>query len=162
MKRHILKLMHILGATGVIGSLVAYLVLMTNAAPDPAGYAAVREGIAVITGKVLLPSMMVCLVSGLFALVSNRAYMDAGWPWLKALTGLGLVEGTLLLSSQKAQPAAKLARKAVDGDVDPARMAVIENSEAAGVWFLLAIALLNVVVAIWRPRFGRQSPSGAA
>lgn len=151
-RRVLIKILHELGAIGLMGSLVVYLVLvLTLPGASPAGEAAVREGIASVTAWVLAPAMAVCLASGLLALTSSRSYMNARWAWIKALLGLGLFEGTLL-AQQHARRAADLALQVAAGESTPAALAQVARAEWTGLWLLLAISLINVVLGVWRPR----------
>jgi hypothetical protein len=152
-RRIVIKILHEVGAVGIMGTLAACLVLAAAAPADsPAGFAAVHAGIAMLMRWLLLPAAAACLVSGLLALTMNRAYLDAGWAWLKALLGLGVMEGCLL-AAQEARRASDLAAKVVAGDAEPAVIVELQNAGSAGSWVLLTIALANVVLGVWRPRF---------
>ncbi len=152
-----LKALHELGAVGVMGSFAACLVLVATApSQPPAAYAAVRHGIAAIAQWLLVPSLGLVLVSGLLALAINKAYHDAGWAWLKALLGIGMFEGTLLTVGASARRAADLSAMAASGAPDPAQLAEVLRTEWGGLWLLLSLALANIVLAVWRPKFSRR------
>ncbi|MBL8950262.1 MAG: hypothetical protein JNK82_05775, partial [Myxococcaceae bacterium] len=93
--RPTLKFLHELSSAGIIGALLTHLVLLSVASATPVEYATLRRAIEVLTRWVLLPSLAVVLLSGLFAIAVHRPYHSTGWPWLKALTGIALFEGTL-------------------------------------------------------------------
>jgi hypothetical protein len=151
-----LKFLHQLGAAGFIGALAAYLVLVATANPQsPAEYAAVRQGIAAICTWMLLPSLGVVLISGLLAIAAHRPFVDAGWAWLKAALGIVIFEGTLGAIDAKARQAAALSAKLAGGEGDPAVLAEIMRSEWIGLWTIMALAVANVVLAVWRPRLLR-------
>jgi hypothetical protein len=153
----VLKALHELGAVGVMGSFAACLVLVATApSQPPAAYAAVRHGIAAIAQWLLVPSLGLVLVSGLLALAINKAYHDAGWAWLKALLGIGMFEGTLLTVGASARRAADLSAMAASGAPDPAQLAEVLRTEWGGLWLLLSLALANIVLAVWRPKFSRR------
>jgi hypothetical protein len=91
--------------------------------------------------------MAVVVLSGLIALAATRAYLDAGWAWLKALLGLSVFEATLLVvgsSSRQAEFAAAAA--------DPGLLDALLRSERNTLWLLILLSIANVVLAVWRPR----------
>jgi hypothetical protein len=157
MLRKTLKVLHEIAAVGVLGSLAACIVLV---AAVPAGseveYAALRRGIAAIEQWLLLPSLLLVLISGLLAIAANDGYINAGWPWLKALLGLSMFEGTLLAVSAPGRDASALSALAAAGPSDPAQLAQVLRTEWGGLWTILAVSLANIVIAVWRPRFIRS------
>lgn len=161
MKRF-LKFVHTVGAIGVLGALAAHLVLVAVAPGDsPSAFAAVRAGIHAISRFILLPSLLLVLVSGLFAMALHRPFMDARWAWLKAFTGIAMFEGTLNAVQANAQRGAELAARALVGDGDPDAMAALLHHEWMGLWTIGAIALANVALGVWRPRLRRKVERGA-
>jgi hypothetical protein len=161
MKRF-LKLMHEIGGIGMTGALAAHLILVVTA-PDTslAEYAAVRQSILAVSRYLLLPSLLIVLVSGLLAMAVHYPFCQARWVWAKALTGIGLLEGTLVTVQGTSRRAAELSAAAVDGQADPALMAELLRTEWIGLWTILALSLLNVVLGVLRPRLGRRSGAAA-
>lgn len=151
----ILKILHQLGAVGVMGSLACCVVLVSTAPKDSlAGYAAVRAGIDAIASWILVPSLMITLISGLLAIAVTKAFMDTGWAWIKALLGLVMFEGTLLTIQSSATRANELAATALaSGTADEAALAPLLRTEWAGLWTMLALSLANILLAVWRPSF---------
>jgi hypothetical protein len=148
-----LKALHEIGAIGTLGSFAACIVLLTTApTTSPVGFAAVMQGIASISKWLLLPSIAIVLLSGLLAIAANEAYMNAAWAWVKALLGLGTFEGSLLTVGASARHAAELSALAVSGRGDPAQLAQFLRTEWGGLWTLTALAFVNIVLAVWRPR----------
>jgi hypothetical protein len=163
MLRKLLKNLHEIGAVGVMGSFAACLVLIITAPAQPlVAYAAVLQGVAAITKWLLVPSLALVVISGLLAIAANKAYVEAGWAWVKALLGIGLFEGTLMTVSGSARHAAELSALAVAGPGDPAQLAEVLRTEWGGLWLLLGLSLTNVILAVWRPRFRRtlREPAG--
>lgn len=159
--RRAFKILHEVGSAGVIGAFATLLVLVITA-PSPteslSAYATTRLQIATVSKWVLTPSLLAVLVSGLGAMALNPGYHDAGWAWLKALTGLAMFEGTLLTVDASARRAAEWASAALQsGVIDLATLEPLLRRERGGLWALLAIALANVVLGVWRPRFRRAS-----
>ena len=150
-----LKLLHELGAIGVMGAFASCLVLVATAPPSRSliAYAAARQNIAAISHWLLVPSLALVVVSGLLAIAANQAYKDAGWAWFKAALGLGMFEGTLLTVAGSARRAAELSAMAAAGNADPAELARVLHAEWGGLWVLLSLSLANIVLAVWRPRF---------
>jgi uncharacterized membrane protein len=119
--RRLIKVLHEIGAVGMMGSLAACVVLVMNSPPDaPAEFAAVRHGIVMVHTYLYVPSLMLAMVSGLIAIAATDAYKDAGWAWMKALTGVSMFEGSLLAIVGPAKRAAALSAEAVTGGGDAA------------------------------------------
>ena len=156
--RKLIKLLHEIGAVGVLGAFGALLVLIATA-PAPESlieYAACRQCIAAVSRWLLVPSLGLVLVSGLLAMVANDAYIDAGWAWLKALLGLSMFEGSLVTVAGSARHAAELSALARSGHGDPVQLAQVLHTEWGGLCLMLALALANMLLAVWRPRFSLE------
>lgn len=153
-----LKFLHEIGAVGVMGSLAACLVLIATAPKHSwVAYAAARQGIASITQWLLVPSLALVLITGLLAIAANAGYANAAWAWMKALLGISLFEGTLLTVAAGARRAAELAAAAAAGHGDAAELDSVLHSEWGSLWLLLTVAVVNIVLAVWRPRLFRQA-----
>ena len=156
--RRLIKFLHTLGAIGMAGALAAHIVLLA-AMPESsslAEYSAWRQGIGAIARWLLLPALGLVLVSGLLAMAFNDRYHSAAWAWAKLALGVITFEGTLLTVQGPAQRAAQASIRAAAGELDVAEIAAMVRGEWASLWVLLAIALVNVGLAIWRPRFSRR------
>jgi len=142
------KTLHDIASIGFGGALASCLVinLVANRA-SAAEFEASRRLFAAIAQYLLVPSMAVVVVSGLLALAATRAYMDAGWAWLKALLGLSVFEATLLVVGSSQNQAGFAASAATPGVID-----AMLRSERNSLWLLLAVSAANVVLAVWRPR----------
>jgi hypothetical protein len=157
MLRRILKILHELGAIGVLGAIASCLVLVATAPTDPVAYASLRQSIVRVHDWVLLPSLLAVLVSGLLAIAATPAYKDAGWAWLKALLGLAMFEGSLLTIVASGKQAATHAAALASGTAEAATpLADALRTEWGGLWVMFAISLANVVLGVWRPRFRRR------
>jgi hypothetical protein len=108
---------------------------------------------AQIATWVFLPSLVLTLIPGLLAIAVTPGFQDAGWVWLKAATGILVFEGGLLYVAGPIQDAAKKGADMLAGRLDPAILARTFAAERGTLWVLLAVALANVALAIWRPRF---------
>jgi len=154
----LIKILHEIGAAGVMGAFAACLVLVMRGPAQPlVAYAAVRQSIAAISQWLLLPSLALVLISGLLSIAVNRAFHNAAWAWIKALLGISVFEGTLVTINASARRAAELATLAANGHADPAQLAQVLRTERGGLWLLLALSLVNIVLAVWRPRLYRTS-----
>jgi hypothetical protein len=157
MLKKFLKILHEIGAVGVMGSFAACLVLVVTAPTHSLiALAAVRQSVADVSKWLLMPSLVLVLVSGLLAIAATSSYHNAGWAWLKGLLGLGLFEGGLLAVSDGARRASELATLAASGQGDPAQAAQVVHSEWVGLAVMLTLSLANIVLAVWRPRLGRR------
>ena len=158
MLQRLIKILHEIGAVGVMGSFAACLVLVVKGPAQPLlAHAAVRQAIAAITQWLLMPSLLLVLVSGLLAIAVTRAFHNAAWVWVKALLGISVFEGTLVTVNSSARRAAELTAMAASGQGDAAQLAQVLRTEWGGLWILLALSLVNIVLAVWRPRLYRVS-----
>lgn len=129
--RRLMKLLHEIGAIGLMGAIATMLVLAWHApAPEESlvQYATARHGIAMVSKYVLVPSLALVLVSGLVAIIVNDHFINAGWVWAKAATGVLMFEGTLVTIAASARKAAELSAMAVAGTPDPVRLAEVLRS----------------------------------
>ncbi len=155
--QRLLKALHELGSIGVVGSFAACIVIRVTAPPRQSlsAYAAASHAIAAICQWLLVPSLAAALLSGLLAIAANRAFINAGWAWVKALLGISMFEGTLLTVSASARHAADLSALAAAGSPDPVQLAEVLRTEWGGLWILLTLSIANIVLGVWRPRFSR-------
>jgi hypothetical protein len=92
-------------------------------------------------------------------------YHEAGWAWLKALLGLIMFEGSLFGIAGNAQKASLVAADLVAGVATPelfAEIESIERHEWASLWVMLGLSVLNIVLAIARPKFMKDTPPATA
>lgn len=146
-----------MGSAGLLGAL-ASLVVMRALTPHPSalpGYAAMRGAMGAVATWVFLPSLAVTLMSGLIAMAINRAYLNAGWAWLKLATGVLMFEGGLVYVQGPMKREAEQSARALAGLLDPAALAASLPGERGTLWVLLAISAANVALGIWRPRLLR-------
>jgi len=155
--RKSIKILHTAGAVGLTGALVSHLILL-SILPEPealAEYAAVRQGIAAIAQWMLFPSLVLVLVSGMLSLAASKVYLNAGWAWVKALLGVSVFEGSLIAIQGPAKQAAERATQAVVDGV-PVSVESTVHSETGAIWVILLVAVANIVLGVWRPRFERR------
>ncbi len=163
--RRSVKFLHTVTGLGLVGGLAAYmLVLWSGPGIDSLeAYAAMRESLATVSKLLILPSMTGVLVSGLMAMALNFSYMESPWAWLKLLSGVLVFEATLMSVDGPARSAAILSKRATEGEVDAAALAAGVRDEWGAYWVLLSLAVANIALATWRPRFRRRrSNTGAA
>ena len=155
-----MKFLHSLGGMGLVGALVATILLLTIT-PEPASleeYAQMRKSIGLIAERMLLPSLGLVLLSGLLSMAVHPPFHNAGWAWMKLGLGVIMFEGTLLSVQGPAERAAIESQRALAGEVDPVVLANLVQGEWGSLWVILAVAVANVALAIWRPRFKRAKP----
>ena len=155
--RRTLKFLHTMAAIGLLGAMAALLVLLHVAPPKTslAGYAASRQAMGAICTWLFLPSLGLSLIAGLLAIAVNRAFHNAGWAWIKLISGVLLFEGGLQGIQGPMQDEAERSAAVLAGHGDVATLAASLGTESATVWVLFAVATANVVLGIWRPRLIR-------
>ena len=153
--RRALKFLHTIGAAGLLGAMAALLVLSFCAPPATslAPYAAVRGAMGAVSTWMFLPSLGLSIMAGLLAVAFNRAFHNAGWAWAKLVSGVLLFEGGLQGIQGPMQNEAERSAVALAGHGDGAALA--SGTERATLWVLLAVAVVNVVLGIWRPKLTR-------
>ena len=105
--RKVLKLFHSLASCGLIGALLGYTIVLIHAPQtSPLAYAQARQIISLLCNFLLLPSLAVALVTGLFSMMVHRPFQDTRWAWFKAVLGLSMFEATLGIIQSKATTAA--------------------------------------------------------
>ncbi len=152
--RRLLKFLHTLGAIGMTGAMASFLVaLIAQPAPMSLAVQAAFMGVmAKIATWIFLPSLVVTLISGLLAMVASPGYLDVGWVWVKAATGILLFESGFTRVAGPIQEAGRTSAAALAGKVDPGTVALAYGAERNTLWILLAIALANVALGVWRPK----------
>ncbi|MFT3674223.1 hypothetical protein [Aestuariivirga sp.] len=155
--RRFLKFLHTMGATGLLGSIASLLVLLIVVPPAPslAAYASFRETMSLIGTWVFLPSLGLTLISGLLAIAATPAYHNAGWAWVKAVSGILMFESGFMGVLGPLQQEAERASAALAAKADPSTLAHSFSSERNTIAILIAIAVFNVAFGIWRPRLTR-------
>ena len=155
--RRALKFLHTLGAIGMMGAMACLLVLLAfTPPPTPVSeYAVMRAAMGAIATWIFLPSLGLTLVAGLLSMGFNPGYHSAGWALAKLATGILVFEGSFAGVVGPMQDEAELSAKVLAGGTDAATLAQSLGSEQNTLWVVLAIAVVNVVLGIWRPRFTR-------
>jgi len=153
-----LKFVHTLGAVGVTGALAAGLVLLAAPLPadSPLALATLRSGLDKLFTWILLPSLLLVLISGLLSIAVHAPFREARWVWVKALLGLSLFEGILGGIQGPARRAAEYADALVDGTAQAGIVETLLPNERILLSAMLVIAVVNIVLAIWRPRLRRR------
>lgn len=152
--RRTLKLFHEIGTVGVMGVVSVQLVLAwTGTTMEPAEHAVLRKAILTMDYVLLLPSLALVLLSGLFAWGFNKSYHSADWVLIKAVMTPLILEATFIAVYGPAQHAATLTSRLASGDADAAS-AFVHNfrHEQVGLWVVFFMFTANIWLAIWRPR----------
>ena len=162
--RRLMKFLHTIGAIGLMGAMACLLVLLSFA-PAPsslAQYALLRGAMGGIAQWVLLPSLALTLIAGLLAMAVNPSFHNAPWALVKLATGILVFEWGFVGVQGPMQEEAERSAAALAGSLDPATLADTLAAEKGSLWVLLAIAALNVVLGVWRPRFRRARAAASA
>lgn len=153
--RRFLKFVHTMGGIGLLGSMVALLVML-NTLPQPdteqAAYAQMRFTMDALAQWVLLPSLGLTIVAGLLSMAAVPAYHGAGWVWAKLATGVLMFEGTLLGVQGPMEREALTASRVLAGELPASNLAMSISAEIGSLWVLGAVAVVNVALGVWRPR----------
>ena len=160
--RKTVKILHTIAACGLIGGLGCYMLMLGFAPKEtPTAYADMRAMIAAISNFIVLPSLALALVSGLLAMVVHTPFLDKGWVWLKALMGILMFKGVLLLVVAEANRAASVSRKIANGEEAGTLFTSAQYAEWWAVGAVMALSVANVIFGVWRPRLVRPSRSAA-
>lgn len=157
--RRLMKFLHEIGSLGFAGGVLAYMAMIAFSPQlgPTTEYVDYRAAIAFLTRWVILPSMLLVLLSGLLAMVAHYPFTNQGWVWAKALSGLLIFEASLASVDAPAQRAALAAAAALNGEIAITELADKVNDHSGALWMLTALAVANVAIAVWRPRFIRPS-----
>lgn len=151
--RKVSKIMHSLAACGLIGGLACYmLLLIVNVPETPTAYADLRRVIQTISDYVILPSLGLALVTGLLSMMVHYPFTEKSWVWLKAVSGVVMFEGTLTVISAKARYAAKKSAEIAAGDAPADALQGLLAQEWNTLAVITAIAVVNVIIGVWRPK----------
>jgi hypothetical protein len=152
------KILHEVATVGMMGTIAAVLVLLVSARGASAvEYAVVRHGIDLLVRWLLFPSLGLVIFTGLIALAIHPPFHNAGWAWIKALLGISVLEGTLGGIVGTAREAAVTSSQVAAGTADPSQLAPILRHEWGVLWVMLFLCLVNIVLAVWRPKLIRRS-----
>ncbi|MDO9443036.1 MAG: hypothetical protein Q7T73_19305 [Beijerinckiaceae bacterium] len=162
--RRLMKFLHTMGAIGLMGAMACLLVLLafTPAPSQLALYTQMRGAMGGIATWVLLPSLAMTLVSGLLAMAVNPGFHNAGWALVKLATGVLIFEWGFAGIVGPMQQEAEASAAALAGSGDAAGLGASLGAESGSLWVLLAIAALNVVLGVWRPRLMRRRARAAS
>ena len=152
-----MKFMHTIGAIGQMGAMACLLVLLSFV-PAPTSlsdYSLMRGAMGGIATWIFLPSLGLVLITGLLAIALNPAYHSAGWALAKLFSGILVFEWGFAAVQGPMQQEAELSARALAHEVDPAALAASLDAEWKSLWVLLAVATVNVILGVWRPRFTR-------
>lgn len=162
--RRTTKILHTLAACGFVGATAAAIILITFVEhADLTDLADTRHAIALISRYMLLPSLAVVIVSGLFAMVLHKPYMNKSWAWAKAASGILVFKGGLHLVGAQTDHADTLRNLAVAGetrDLDAITLAL--PHELGLLWVVLTLAVANIILGVWRPNLGKRRASSTS
>ena len=158
--RYWLKFGHSMAAMALLGSLAALLVLYQQL-PAPTdsleAYAPLRAAMERVATLVTLPSLVASIVLGLLSMAFVSGFHNAPWAWAKLLTGVLMLEGSLLGIQG---PIQREAARALATMSDPAligQLGLTIIAEQRSIWAVGAVATVNVVLGVWRPRFSARA-----
>lgn len=131
-----MKLLHTIGSCGLVGGLLASIVLLVAPAQNTRTVDVDVIAMADLSRYLIFPSLAVVLLTGLLAMVVHRPFQEMRWVWVKVLLGVTVFEAALGV---------------IAGARDKSGLA--DTSAAVyEIGALLLLALANILLAIWRPR----------
>ncbi len=154
--KRLLKFLHTVGAIGFMGAMACLLAFLAFA-PEPASlaeYAAMRRAIAGVGTWVYLPSLMLTLIAGLLSIAATPAFHNAGWAWIKLLTGILVFEWGFVAVQGGIEREAGWSARVLANQADAALLGATLAAERNSLWILLAVSAVNIVLGIWRPKLG--------
>ncbi|MDP5054998.1 MAG: hypothetical protein NWP69_14515, partial [Congregibacter sp.] len=89
-------------------------------------------------------------------------FHNQGWVWMKLALGVSVFEGTLIAIQGPAKREAARAAQALAGELEPALLGLTAGSEWKSTLVILGVAIANIVLAVWRPRFGSRKNRASA
>ncbi|MEL7312310.1 MAG: hypothetical protein AAFN07_12410 [Pseudomonadota bacterium] len=157
--RKTFKILHTIAALGYAGGIAAYLVALMSAPEitELSQHLVLRNNIAMISNWLIIPSMLIVVVSGLMSMVVHHPFMNAPWVWLKALSGLLIFEASLASIDAPADGSKRAVEKAINGEIDMQTLEGLVRDEWGALYILLGIAVVNVILGVWRPKFGLKT-----
>jgi Predicted integral membrane protein (DUF2269) len=156
--RKTLKFFHTLASCGLIGALLGYMIVLTNAPQDTAStYADTRQTIAALCNYILLPSLAIALITGLLSMVVHKPFLDKRWVWFKAFLGLGMFEATLAIIQSKANYAAKVSAQIAGGEASADALVTTLATEWTSLFAIMALSIANIVLGVWRPSLAKRA-----
>ena len=152
--RRFLKLLHLIGSAGYFAGIAAYL-LFLEVAPDMAdihSYHQHRETIYNLSAWIIMPSMILVILSGLLSIAVHRPFHSKGWVWVKALTGILILEASLSSIDMPAKKGLDVATQLLEGTLENLPPTSNFYDHPTGLWTLLILSLANIILGVWRPR----------
>ena len=154
--RKTLKTVHMLGLSVFLGSIAVYIASSTqHLEPGTPSFAQLRDQISSGTRSLTLPGLLATLASGLGLLWVNSRQLQR-WQIAKAIVGLLLLSNTWLLVEPAIESAALLSRVAVFSRASMGQLALALNTESAAGAVNVALACLEIWLAVFRPTLRRR------
>ena len=152
----VLKFGHTVTGMAFLGTIVVLWVFHEHlAAPGESleVYTAQRQLMERIATLVLMPSLMLSLLFGIASIMTVRSFHGAPWAWCKLCTTLLMLEGSLLGIQSPIKKEAALAASALSDDSVIAGLALRAEAEQLSLILIGLVAIANVALGVWRPRF---------
>jgi hypothetical protein len=157
--RRTLKFVHTVATTGLIGAFLLQLILSWQGIgtqpemADRVSALGARLVLLDVVRWVLIPSVALVVLTGLWSMAATKAYSSAGWAWLKALLGLVLLKAVLLINHSAARDIVELLQQAGAPDAQTTwELARLARMEWLGTWVALGVSVAAIALGIWRPR----------
>ena len=154
----LIKLIHYLALIGFVGGTAATLVLASFADDVPHSLVpVVRLAIVAVSESLMVPSLVVLVVSGLLLVVARPLLVNARWVWAKAVIALTLAAIALAVVHPAVNLAAVLERESSLGASASGALHEALSAEQIGSIANLLLAVVAIMVAVWRPKLGQSA-----
>jgi hypothetical protein len=130
---------------------LAVVVILAPTSTSTVGYISMIIILSKIAAWVIGPTVVLAIITGLWAMALNPAFQDAGWVWAKAATGILILLGGLHVLGP-IQEEAKRGAGALARSPDPASVSRLLTAEGNTLLVLLAVSVANIALGVWRPR----------
>ncbi len=167
--RRFLKFLHTVATATLVGALALQLLFVwryeTALVAGDATAIAVRHVALVVTQWLTVPSLVVCVVTGLALMGINRSFASAGWVWIKAGIGLLLIKGVMAVTEPAVRDLSALVAQTASLATDAgalAEVARLARMEWLSGWLALVLSLASIALGVWRPRFNEGRAAARA
>jgi len=154
-----MKFLHTAGSVGFAGGIVSLMLILHYGPPvgPTVEYESLRMGANAIANGLILPSMVAVLVSGVLAMAVHHPFQNQGWVLLKLVAGILVFEATLGSVSAPNEQALSAVQSAIAGEITTEQLTRRVADKWTALWTLMFLSVVNVGLAIWRPRLRRPA-----
>ena len=153
----LLKFVHVLGAMLFIGASASFIALASfgdGLLPGQVGV--LPQALAFACGWIALPALVFTLSTGAILMAQQPLYVASRWAWCKAVIGLVVLAIAAAVMQPAFTRAAAFSLQSASGAPVDRTLAATLQAAVTATWAALALAILAVILAMWRPRLGKR------